>query len=66
MNDTNPNLETPRTLLRKYSVADRSIFTELFTDNEVNFYMGGPHCENPVLEIFNPVTIYCFKNLQIQ
>ncbi len=46
MNDTNPNLETPRTLLRKYSVADRSIFTELFTDKEVNFYMGRPRCEN--------------------
>ncbi|MBL8006501.1 MAG: GNAT family N-acetyltransferase [Ignavibacteria bacterium] len=37
-------LRTERTLLRRYTEKDRQIFAGLFTDKEVNFYMGGEHC----------------------
>jgi len=38
-------LKTQRTILRRYTENDREIFMEIFTDKEVNFYMGGEHCE---------------------
>lgn len=37
-------LRTERTLLRRYTEKDRQIFAGLFTDREINFYMGGGHC----------------------
>ncbi|MBK8552169.1 MAG: GNAT family N-acetyltransferase [Ignavibacteria bacterium] len=43
----NKNIFTNRTMLRKYIASDKKIFGELFTDREVNKYMGGQHCETP-------------------
>ena len=36
---------TARTKLRRYVDSDRKIFAELFTDPDVNHFMGGEHCE---------------------
>ena len=45
MTELNGNLNTSRTILRKYTDLDREAFALLFTDKEINFYMGGEHCE---------------------
>lgn len=45
MKEINKNIFTGRTLLRKYEEGDRKVFADLFTDKEVNFYMGGQKCE---------------------
>jgi len=47
MSELNGNIVTCRTILRKYTDQDREAFALLFTDKEVNFYMGGEHCETP-------------------
>lgn len=36
-----PEITTTRCLLRKYEEADREEFADLFTDKEINRYMGG-------------------------
>ena len=41
----NKDLHTVRTKLRKYEPKDKEKFAELFTDKEVNRFMGGQHCE---------------------
>ena len=41
----NNSLNTRRTLLRKYETKDKYKFAELFTDKDVNQFMGGQHCE---------------------
>ena len=43
--DLNKELKTSRTKLRKYELKDKEIFAELFTDKDINKFMGGPHCE---------------------
>jgi RimJ/RimL family protein N-acetyltransferase len=45
MNELNGIIISNRAILRKYTVQDREAFALLFTDKEVNFYMGGEHCE---------------------
>lgn len=44
MTELNGNIVTSKTILRKYTDQDREAFALLFTDKEVNFYMGGNHC----------------------
>ncbi len=41
----NSDLYTTRTKLRKYETADKEKFAEMFTDTDINKYMGGQHCE---------------------
>ena len=41
----NKELQSARTRLRKYENRDKEKFAELFTDKEVNKFMGGQHCE---------------------
>ncbi len=45
MNELNGIIISNRAILRKYTDQDREAFALLFTDKEVNFYMGGEHCE---------------------
>lgn len=45
VNKFNKDLFTKRTRLRKYEEKDREKFADMFTDIEVNKYMGGQHCE---------------------
>lgn len=39
------SIRTKRTLLRKYKEEDRQKFINLFTDKDVNHFMGGPRSE---------------------
>jgi len=41
----NPEIKTKRTSLRKYNDSDKEKFTYLFTDIEINHFMGGQHCK---------------------
>ena len=41
----NKDINTNRTRLRKYEEKDKDNFAELFTDKDVNQFMGGQHCE---------------------
>lgn len=45
---------TNRTRLRKYCQSDKSTFIRLFTDKEINLFMGGPKCntEEDAIELF--------------
>lgn len=40
-----PDIKTSRTLLRRYKDSDIDKFVLLFTDKEINHFMGGQHCE---------------------
>ena len=41
----NPEIRTKHTILRKYSDADKEKFVYLFTDKDINHFMGGQHCQ---------------------
>jgi RimJ/RimL family protein N-acetyltransferase len=41
----NPDIKTTRSILRKYKLADKEKYVYLFTDKEINHFMGGGHCE---------------------
>jgi RimJ/RimL family protein N-acetyltransferase len=43
---TNNEINTPRTLLRKYIASDREIFADYFTDVEITRLMGNGPCES--------------------
>jgi [ribosomal protein S5]-alanine N-acetyltransferase len=41
----NHEIKTKRTILRKYKDSDKEKFVYLFTDREINHFMGGQHCK---------------------
>ena len=51
---TNKDILTQRTKLRKYKESDKNTFIQLFTDKEVNHFMGGANCETyeDAIELF--------------